>query len=290
MPLSKRSGILEWVQNSMPLGEYLPGAHQKYHPTDRKSADCKEAFKNLAKLPNDKKLEGFLKICKSIRPVFHKFFEANFPQPTIWYERRRAYVHSVATSSMCGYILGLGDRHVHNILLDKDTAEVIHIDFGYAFEQGKALPTPETVPFRLTRDIESAMGVSGVEGMFRRSCEKTMEVLRFNAETIITILEVLLYDPLYFWTITPQQAYTKQYSNETRSSSTSNSNTLQSDSEEDVSVNVSAERALLRLKQKLLGTEEGRSSSVDGQVEKLIQQARDPANLCRLYYGWQPYL
>lgn len=37
---------------------------------------------------------------------------------------------SVATSSMVGYILGLGDRHLQNILIDKKTAEVVHIDFG----------------------------------------------------------------------------------------------------------------------------------------------------------------
>ena len=52
---------------------------------------------------------------------------------------------------MVGYILGLGDRHVENILLDKETAELIHIDLGIAFEFGKILPTPETVPFRLTQ-------------------------------------------------------------------------------------------------------------------------------------------
>lgn len=54
---------------------------------------------------------------------------------------------------MIGYILGIGDRHVNNILIDNSTGELIHIDLGIAFEQGKALPIPETVPFRLTRDI-----------------------------------------------------------------------------------------------------------------------------------------
>ena len=39
---------------------------------------------------------------------------------------------------------------------------------GIAFEQGRNLPTPETVPFRLTRDLVDAMGVAGVEGVFRR--------------------------------------------------------------------------------------------------------------------------
>lgn len=29
-----------------------------------------------------------------------------------------------------GYILGLGDRHVQNILIDEQTAELVHIDLG----------------------------------------------------------------------------------------------------------------------------------------------------------------
>ena len=41
--------------------------------------------------------------------------------------------------SMCvsvGYILGLGDRHVMNILIDCRTAELIHIDLGKTKEGG----------------------------------------------------------------------------------------------------------------------------------------------------------
>ena len=64
--------------------------------------------------------------------------------------------------------LGIGDRHVQNILVDMTTAEVIHIDFGIAFEQGRVLPHPELIPFRLTRDIVAPMGVSGVDGVYRK--------------------------------------------------------------------------------------------------------------------------
>lgn len=44
-----------------------------------------------------------------------------------------------------GYIVGLGDRHAMNILIDQTTAEVVHIDLGVAFEQGLMLKTPERV-------------------------------------------------------------------------------------------------------------------------------------------------
>lgn len=37
-----------------------------------------------------------------------------------------------------------------------------------------------------------------------------MEVMRSNQEALLTILEVLLYDPLHVWTISPAKAYALQ--------------------------------------------------------------------------------
>ncbi|XP_046739148.1 serine-protein kinase ATM isoform X2 [Diprion similis] len=287
VPLTRRCGVLEWCNNTLPLSVILEGSvgylglHKKYYPNDYTTRQCRMKMEAVFKKSNQEKLRVYIDCCKHLHPVFHYFFLESFSSPETWFERRLAYVHSVATTSMIGYILGLGDRHVNNILVDKLTAEVIHIDFGIAFEQGKVLPTPETVPFRLTRDIEAAMGVSGVEGVLRRSCEETIIVLRNHKEIIITLLQVLLYDPLFSWAITPAKAYSLQKGEQEGSSE---------GQEAAGEINKLAERALLRLEQKLQGTEEGSASSVAGQVERLIQEAHDPTNLSRLYYGWQPYL
>lgn len=94
----------------------------------------------------------FLKeILDNFHPAFRFFFYEEYPNPEKWFNQRRSYTHSVATSSIAGYILGLGDRHVRNMLLDINTAEIIHIDFGYAHENATLLPTPERVPFRMTQ-------------------------------------------------------------------------------------------------------------------------------------------
>ena len=52
-----------------------------------------------------------------------------------WFERRLAYARSTAVASMAGHIIGLGDRHLQNILLDTRSADAVHIDLGIAFEQ-----------------------------------------------------------------------------------------------------------------------------------------------------------
>jgi len=51
-----------------------------------------------------------------------------------------------------------------------------------------------------------------------------------------------------------------------------------------------AERVLMRVAQKLDGIEEGQLMSVAGQVNTLVQQARDPRRLHAIFNGWQPYL
>lgn len=138
VPLSKRSGILEWCQNTIPIGNYLvfgEKAHEKYRPKDWQPTICRQ--KLTATKTGEEKYKTYMEICKNFKPVFHYFFLEKFLHPSVWFERRLAYIKSIATTSMIGYILGLGDRHLQNILIDEKTAEVVHIDFGIAFEQGK---------------------------------------------------------------------------------------------------------------------------------------------------------
>lgn len=52
-----------------------------------------------------------------------------------WFSMRLNYSRSVATTSIVGHILGLGDRHTSNILVDSVSGEVVHIDLGIAFDQ-----------------------------------------------------------------------------------------------------------------------------------------------------------
>ncbi|XP_066601781.1 serine-protein kinase ATM-like [Prorops nasuta] len=287
VPLTQRSGVIEWCDNTIPIvtaligSDTVSGLHKKYYPDDYDSRMCVKKMMSVENKPNELKLKMFIDCCNNMRPVFHHFFIEKYPSPEIWFKRRLAYTRSIATTSIAGYILGLGDRHLNNILIDETTAEVIHIDLGIAFEQGKVLRIPETVPFRLTREIVAPMGVAGVAGTMKRCCEETMTVLRDQKQIIITLLQVLQYDPLFAWDITPAKAYSIQ-SGAIKNPSGNDNYTAKT--------NKTAQRAILRVEQKLQGTEEGIATSVSGQVTRLIQEARDPSNLCRLFVGWRPFL
>ncbi|CBZ56023.1 putative phosphatidylinositol 3-and 4-kinase domain-containing protein [Neospora caninum Liverpool] len=150
-------------------------------------------------------VQAYDEICGHFKPVLHYFFLEHFPSADAWYAQRQRYRRTLAVSSMVSYIIGLGDRHTNNILLDIASGDLIHIDFGVVFEQGKLLAVPELVPFRLTRDLVDGLGCLGVAGCFKRDCETTMEVLRRVSPLVVSIVEVLLFDPLYRWCLDPRR-------------------------------------------------------------------------------------
>lgn len=112
-------------------------------------------------------------------------------------ERRATYTRSLAVNTMVGHILGLADRHTSNLMLERKTGKVVHIDFAMrrhcswlimAFHalpcRFMALPRfpkfeiamhrnkfPENIPVRLTRMLTHAMEVTGIEGSSRNTCE-----------------------------------------------------------------------------------------------------------------------
>jgi hypothetical protein len=80
-----------------------------------------------------------------------------------WWEIRNRYTASLALTSVASYLLGIGDRHLNNILIVQGTGQVVHIDSAVSFDQGTSLRVPEVVPFRLTQLLVAALGPLGAQ-------------------------------------------------------------------------------------------------------------------------------
>ena len=121
-----------------------------------------------------------------------------------------------------------------------------------------------------------------------RTCESTLRVLRAHSADVMTLLEVFIHDPLFNWSMTPEKAHRLQHGCEA-DTATKNKWEERRKSKTDGSSKM-AEKALAKVVLKLDGVEEGNRLSVEGQVNALIQQARDPERLARLFPGWQAYI
>ena len=288
LPLTSSSGLIEFVSNTIPLHEYLMPAHEKYYPKDLKGSQCRKEISNAQTKTTETRISAYRKVTDRFHPVMRYFFMEYFPDPDEWFHKRTAYTRTTAAISMLGHVLGLGDRHGHNILLDTKTGEVVHIDLGVAFEMGRVLPVPELVPFRLTRDIVDGMGTTKTEGVFRRCCEFTLDALREEAGSIQTILDSLRHDTLYQWSISPVRMAKLQNAREEGGEDGEGEEGAggaggaggEKRTKSSVNEPSEADRAIEVVKKKL-----SKTLSVMATVNDLINQATSLSNLAVLYSG-----
>ena len=227
IPLGPQVGLIRWVDNTAPLFQMYRGWQQRR--CDKKNMTNKSADDRLAHplRTNDMfyariipalKEQGMTNVAsrrewphsvlrrvlkelmnETPRDLLSNEFWCSSASQAQWWSKTQTYARSVAVMSVVGYVLGIGDRHLDNILVDLSSGEVVHIDYNVCFEKGLRLRVPEIVPFRMTQTMQAALGLTGVEGTFRSSCEHAMRVLRRNKETLLTLLEAFVYDPLVDW-------------------------------------------------------------------------------------------
>ncbi|CAF2985075.1 unnamed protein product [Rotaria sp. Silwood2] len=114
----------------------------------------------------------------------------------LWYKNIENYNHSLVVTSMIGYMIGLGDHHLDNVLVDLKSEQIIHIDYNICFEKSKKLHVPEEVSYRLTQNLQNAVGIAGLEDVFSLSSENVLEILRDGKKILLNLLELFIYDPL----------------------------------------------------------------------------------------------
>lgn len=267
IPLAEDMGVIEFVQDVATMKSVIHHQQKKngHVPNDRKIfVKLDEAQKVVkAKYSSESDAMGalvtlFENVCQEFPPVLHQWFIDQFSDPAVWYMARKDYTTTAAVMSIVGYVIGLGDRHCENILFFKKNGSALHIDFDCLFDKGITLPTPEIVPFRLTQNMIDAMGITGIEGTFRITCEVTAQLVRENEASLMNILETLIYDPLLDWK-----------------------------TQDNPQVHLRKVRRKIR---GLLDDKEALPMNVHGQVDVLIQEASSKENLCQMYGGWAPYV
>ena len=165
------------------------------------------------------------------------------------------------------------------------------MDFSCLFDKGLALEKPEVVPFRLTQNMIDAMGVSGYEGVFRKSCETTLKVLRSNKETLLNVLETFVHDPLVEWTRDHHHHHHGGGGGHYGSHGAGGGNGAGGASAD----NTHAREAMGNIASRLSGVVVGGNAnpslplSAEGQADRLIAEATSKENLGMMYIWWMPW-
>ncbi|KAI0700624.1 hypothetical protein BC835DRAFT_1404834 [Cytidiella melzeri] len=284
--LNEECGFIQWVPNTIPV---RPVLLKLYEARNIRSWSTRmgDIFEKIKLQPENEAAKTFEDhILTIFPPVFHEWFIETFPEPSAWLASRLAYSRTTAVMCMVGFILGLGDRHCENILLDTNSGDLVHVDFNCLFEKGKTLETPERVPFRLTQNIVDGFGITGVEGVFRIACEITMQLLRDNKDCLMSVLDAFIHDPLVEW----EDEQRRMSRRAPRKSSRTDNNVAAS-----VDLKQLAKNALNPIEKKLkgiysIGKEKSEKEiSTSSLVQVLIEESMDLCNLSKMYPGWAPW-
>ncbi|CAG9534937.1 unnamed protein product [Cercopithifilaria johnstoni] len=287
IPLQDAGGLIEWIPN---LQTYRCLVEQLLKEKCNSVMTDKEWFARW--VPNGTDEEKLARLRTEYYPrhpiVMPEWFRRSFSDSCRWYAARLAFTYTSAVMSMIGFILGLGDRHGENLLLDLVSGDAIHVDFNLLFNKGENLNVPEVVPFRLTRNIVAGFGATGVEGAFRRSCETTMRVLREHDEALLTVLQTFVHDPLLEWMNSESRA--QQYKQRKRNDTKLSPPVAQQQAQE--AIDMIRSRLIGHIiTPKIYRTETNNPPmSIEGQVSRLIDISRDELNLARMYIGWCPFI
>jgi serine/threonine-protein kinase ATR len=147
--LNEESGLMQWVGNTSGLrGEVTRSyAHLGLRNPMAILKEARAEFERLqapaTPLEDAERVRLYrADILPRFPAVLHVWFSLSFADPAAWFEARVTFARSAAVWSMVGHVIGLGDRHGENILMDKGSGECVHVDFDCAFLIGRP-PTAE---------------------------------------------------------------------------------------------------------------------------------------------------
>ncbi|CAB4032901.1 DNA-dependent kinase catalytic subunit-like, partial [Paramuricea clavata] len=331
IPMTSRIGVIEWLENTSVLKEFILNGlseteNKTYHtindkqnrwilsfPANKKDSSIMLNYYSMFKKAPRKDVERRFREFQNLIP--HDALRRSFIQlassPEAFLMLRSHFARTYGCMSICHYVLGIGDRHLSNMMVDLECGGVVGIDFGHAFGSAtQFLPLPELMPFRLTRQICDLMVPLRESGQLQSTMVFTMRALRNNHEILLNTMDVFIKEPLLDWQNFARKQAEKQKLNlddmtdqawYPKEKIKSAKRKLKGDNPAEImklDLTLGHEKAehYKAMLSVLLGDEQcnQRAKPYDGTVENqvacLIDQATDPNLLGRTYHGWEPWV
>uniref|UniRef100_A0A4W3HU56 DNA-dependent protein kinase catalytic subunit n=1 Tax=Callorhinchus milii TaxID=7868 RepID=A0A4W3HU56_CALMI len=163
IPMTSRLGLIEWLDNTCTLKDFLSS-------NITEETQSRRAFIKMSTTP-----EAFLAL-------------------------RSHFASSHALMCISHWILGIGDRHLSNFMVNLETGGMVGIDFGHAFGSAtQFLPVPELMPFRLTRQILNLMLPMKESGLIRSIMVHGLRAFRLDPDLLLSTMDIFVKEPSLDW-------------------------------------------------------------------------------------------
>lgn len=357
-PINIKLGLVSWIPNTITLKSIIEFSMMKVFNRPEFSLNSSESHRakvhflqkafgnnNPALLKNIEFLHIKALYSKNTDIMISnfKFHESLLPKNTLKQglehhlltpeevlSSRITFIRKYSVLSIACYILGIGDRHLDNFLINKNNSEIFAIDFGISFGQNLSLSLPELIPFRLTSQFRNVISPIGVRGSIRQNMVEALYSLKNRTRLIVDYCEVLVKDPILNWLKSSELINIKEIKNDTNENNNDSNNESNNTYKKESYVKWMPVKKLKVIEDKLLGVnpikiiinelkdtnhfkkepefshlcdivkgceDSLRSELADKnllkteeQVDILIEQAIDENILSRTWIGWSPFV
>ena len=170
------------------MDSLLKNMHLDYEFTTYKTLATSKSDGFVEFVPNSKTIFDIKKLYNNQIRAYYE--EISGKDEKILNKKLDSYINSCAGYCVVTYILGIGDRHLENLMIDNN-GRLFHIDFGYIL--GKD-PKPMPPPIKLCKEMVECMGGKGSKRYeeFQQKCVNAYWVLRDNARVIVNMFYLMI--------------------------------------------------------------------------------------------------
>ncbi|XP_029955282.1 DNA-dependent protein kinase catalytic subunit [Salarias fasciatus] len=333
IPITTRIGLIEWMENTCTLKEFVYDSMSEEEK--RKAGSCGEVYNQWLSKFASKTVSGIQVYAEAYRKAKRDEAAAAFSRvlqhvptgllkraflkmcnsPEAFLSLRSHFVSSHALLCVSHWILGIGDRHLSNFMINTETGGMIGIDFGHAFGSAtQFLPVPELMPFRLTRQFLNLMQPLRESGLIQSIMVHSLRAFRAEPDLLLNTMDVFVKEPSLDWK-NFEVKQLKKGGTWTESVDTKEINWYPRQkvdfarrkleganpaaiTSEELQLGFEKDAAFPGMKSVALGGEQHNARarlaaaglSVEQQVECLLDQATDPNVLGRVWVGWEPWI
>ncbi|KAL1006455.1 hypothetical protein UPYG_G00072620 [Umbra pygmaea] len=336
VPITTRIGLIEWMESTCTLKELLLNTRtEEENNTALRPNDIYDDWLTKVTKSNRKGTTGILRYVEAYKTADRNETVNNFrkmeqhvpgdllrrafvrmsttPEAFLWLRSHFSSSHALLCVSH--WILGIGDRHLSNFMVNTETGGMVGIDFGHAFGSAtQFLPVPELMPFRLTRQFVNLMQPMRESGLIQSVMVRALRAYRADPDLLLNTMDVFVKEPSLDWKnfelkqLKKGGTWTESVNTKEinwyplqkvdfarRKLEGANPATITS---EELKLGFEKSSAFKEMQSVALGSENynvrarcrAEGLSVESQVECLLDQAMDPNVLGRVFAGWEPWV